>query len=298
MRIGRAFGLSLAIFTVLVTAGAAFVYFDTVAGYMLKYVYWRSCNDEGGVGAYAAVNGINVYYEIHGDGHPLVLLHGGATSIEIFFGQLPVLAKSFKVYAFDSRGHGRSSRGQAPLSYALMAADTIAALDALGVQRAHLVGWSDGGNIGLYLAVHYPERIDRLVVISANFRPEGLKAESMRPGESYAGRLTEYWFKLLSPAPDNWPRLKVDLQQLWDTKPTLSEADLGGITAPTLIIAGEQDIVTPAHIEKMHHAIKGSVLQVIPGTTHSLLWQRPRLVNKMIIDFLLPKSASRWRACR
>jgi pimeloyl-ACP methyl ester carboxylesterase len=123
----------------------------------------------------APVNGIALYYAIYGHGAPLVLLHGGLASADYWSAQIPAFARSHEVIVVDSRGHGRSTRDARPYSYDLMASDVIALLDDLRIAKASIVGWSDGGIIGLDIAMRYPERIDRLFAFGANFDPTGLK---------------------------------------------------------------------------------------------------------------------------
>ena len=128
----------------------------------------------------APVNGIRVYYAIYGSGPPLLLLHGGLASAECWSAQIPAFAAAHEVIVMDSRGHGRSTRDARRYSYDLMAADVVALLDHLHVRKTSIVGWSDGGIIGLDIAIHHPERVDHLFAFGANYSVSGLKPGAER----------------------------------------------------------------------------------------------------------------------
>ena len=126
-------------------------------------------------GQYVTANGVKTYYEVHGEGEPLLLLHGGAVpAIESFALQTPELAKHFKVILPERRGHGRTADVDGPITYDLMAQDTIAFMEALAIKSAHLVGWSDGANVGMLVAISRPDLVKKLVSISGNFHVDGL----------------------------------------------------------------------------------------------------------------------------
>ncbi len=261
-------------------------------GYLVAYLFWRLRPDNWGKGRYFKRDGASIYFEVHGRGEPLVVLHGGGTLIDCFYCQLPTFARYFTVIAIDSRGHGRSSHGPERLTYNLMAADVRAVLDHLGIASCHLVGWSDGGIIGLLLAIGNPERIGRMVLISANFRPDGIKKkerEATRATKAEkAHPLLRFLYAVFSPHPERWPRLWSDLQGMWETLPGLNAADLASVRAPSLILIGDHDIVSPEHAAEMHAAIAGSELAVVAGASHSLLMEKADKVNPLILHFLRP----------
>ena len=130
-----------------------------------------------GDGSYVDAGGVRTYYEAHGEGEPLLLMHGGLCTIETFFGQTPELAKRYRVILPERRGHGRTADVDGPITYEAMAADTIAFMEALGIESAHLVGYSDGANVGMLVAMARPELVRRLVSISGNFDCDGLTDE-------------------------------------------------------------------------------------------------------------------------
>jgi len=230
----------------------------------------------------------------HGRGEPLLLLHGGGTLIDCFYAQLPELVRHYRVVAIDSRGHGRSSHGAEPLSYTLMVEDVLAVLDHLDIARCHLLGWSDGGIVGLLLALEKPDRIGRMVVVGANFHPDGIREEEREatrttPAEK-AHPVLRFLYAVFSPHPERWPSLWSDLQLMWENLPDLEPGDLTAIQVPTLILLGDHDIVSPEHAEEMHAAIAGSELRVIAGASHSLLMEKPDRINPLILQFLAENS--------
>jgi pimeloyl-ACP methyl ester carboxylesterase len=128
-------------------------------------------------GQTANINGIDIYYEVYGEGDPVVLIHGGLSNGDHFNNIIPALAEQYQVIVMDSRGHGRSSFDETPISYEVMANDVLGLMDHLGLDKASIVGWSDGGIIGLEIAIHNPERLNRVVAYGANFDPTGVRLD-------------------------------------------------------------------------------------------------------------------------
>ncbi len=239
-------------------------------------------------GQTAKINGIDLYYEVHGDGPPLVLLHGGLGSAAYFQNQIPVLAEKYKVIAVDSRGHGRSSFDEQPISYDLMTSDVLALMDQLGIDKADLVGWSDGGIIGLDMAINHPERLNKVVAYGANYDPSGVRADI---GESekfnaYIEKASEDYQKL-SPAPERWDEFLANIGNMWATEPNYTDEQLAAITTPMLILDGEEEeAIDTNHTRKMASLIPGAELVLIPGTGHFAFWEKPDEFNKIILDYL------------
>ena len=129
------------------------------------------------VSGMAPANDVELYYQIHGEGTPLILLHGGLGHSGHWTNQLSVLSENYKVITVDSRGHGRSTMTEQQIGFALMGSDIVAVMDYLEIERAHILGWSDGGNIGLYLAIHHPERLIKVVASGANYSPSGVRSD-------------------------------------------------------------------------------------------------------------------------
>jgi pimeloyl-ACP methyl ester carboxylesterase len=241
-------------------------------------------------GHYARVQGIRLYYEIHGRGAPLLLLHGGGGSGQSFSHQIPAFERQFRVIVPDLRAQGRTSDGPGPLTYRAMADDMIALLDRLGVKRADVVGWSDGAIVGLDLAIRHPERVDHLVSFGANFTPDGytqpaLDWISTANAESF-GPDAKQDYRRLAPDPDHYEIAMHKILAMWRTQPNYSLADLRAIKARALIAAGEHDMVRDDHTRALAAAIPGARLWIVPGAGHGVIFEEPELVNRTVIDFL------------
>jgi pimeloyl-ACP methyl ester carboxylesterase len=254
---------------------------------------------------YAAVNGLSVYYEVHGDGEPLVLLHGANMTIDGMAPLLGPLAEFRRVIALELQGHGRTSDADRPLTSAGMAEDTAAVMEHLGVERADVVGFSMGAGVGLQLAIQHPGRVRKLVGASAAFAHDGMSAEAielfatMTP-EMFKGSPMEAEYKRLSPHPDRFESLVWKLKDLLTTDFDRSDG-VRGITAPVLLIAGDSDIVRLEHVLECFKLLGGGVmgdaaglprsqLAVLPGTAHftpgSAVLDRADWMLAMIRPFL------------
>jgi pimeloyl-ACP methyl ester carboxylesterase len=251
-------------------------------------------------GAYAPVNGINMYYEVHGEGTPLVLVHGGGSSIYTSFGTLlPLLAKYYKVIAMDLQAHGHTSDRDAPESFEQDADDVIALLQYLGIAKAHIMGFSNGGNTTMMVAYKAPQLVDRLVVISAFYKREG-----MIPGffEGMGKATLEVMPKQLQ---DNYLQINNDpkgLQNMFEkdrnrmaTFTDWSDDILRSIQAPTLVVVADRDVMTPEHTVQMSRLIPNSQLMILPGTHGSFIGEvcsivegsrMPELFVEMVREFL------------
>jgi pimeloyl-ACP methyl ester carboxylesterase len=235
-----------------------------------------------------AVNDIEMYYAIYGEGEPLILLHGGLGNADYFANQIPAFAESYQVIAVDSRGHGRSTVTETPIGYALMASDVLALMDVLEIEAAHVVGWSDGGIIGLDIAIHHPERLLKLVAYGANYVPSGVRTDV---GESdlfnaYIERaLADY--AALSPEPDNMDAFLENIGNMWATEPNFTEEQLGGITTPTLILDGwQEEAIYTEHAFEMASLIPTAELQLMPGVGHFAMFHTPEMFNSIVLNYL------------
>ena len=244
-----------------------------------------------GDGAYIDAGGVNTYYESHGEGEPLLLLHGGLCTIETFFGQTPELAKGYRVILPERRGHGRTADVDGPITYDAMAADTIAFMEALGIESAHLVGYSDGAIVALLVAMRRPDLVRKFVSIGANFDCDGLTAEgrafveSMQP-DTFIPMLVDMYKKASPDGPEHWPVVFEKIRRMFLNEPKISPAELGSIKAPTLVMAADRDLMTPEHTLALFQAIAGAQLCVVPGATHALLFEKPAAVNAAVLGFL------------
>jgi pimeloyl-ACP methyl ester carboxylesterase len=243
---------------------------------------------------YARVNGIRMYYESSGHGQALFLLHGGGGDGTQFAHQVPVFSKYFHVIVPDARAQGRTTDGPGPLSYHAMAEDLFALMSNLHVVRADVVGWSDGGDVGLDLAIHHPERVKHLVTFGANFAPDGYTDDFEEwmngANASSFGSATESAYQSVAPDPAHYETAMSKILAMWRTQPRFTPEELGSIRARTLIVAGEHDIVRLAHTEALSRAIPGAHMRIVPGATHSVIFERTYLVNRMVLDFLLDRA--------
>jgi pimeloyl-ACP methyl ester carboxylesterase len=249
-----------------------------------------ACSKTASPGRYAAVNGIRMYYETYGRGPVLVLLHGGAGNGLQFSGQVPYLRKHFRLIVPDECAQGRSTDRPGPLTYHAMAEDVIALMDRLHVRRASVMGWSDGGIVGLDMAIHHPARVGRLVTFGANFTPDGLNPEDVawnaRAGADDFGPIVRHAYQALAPDPSHYEVAMDKIIAMWRTQPRFTLAELGSIRARTLIAAGEHDVVRLEHTALLARAIPGARLWIVPGASHSVIQEKTELVNRTVLDFL------------
>ena len=240
------------------------------------------------VSGMAPANDVELYYQIHGEGTPLVLLHGGLGHGGHWKNQLSDLSDNYKVITVDSRGHGRSTMSEQQISFALMASDIVALMDYLEIEKAHIVGWSDGGNIGLYVAIHHPERLIKVVASGANYSPSGVRSDVGENQKflSYIGDAVED-YQALSPSPANWDAFFGNIGQMWASEPDFTVEQLGSISVPVLILDGESDeAIYTEHTVEMASLIPTAKLVLVPGTGHFGFWEKPAEMNKAILDFL------------
>jgi len=245
------------------------------------------------VGRYAHVNGIRLYYEVHGQGSPLLLLHGGVGDGRQFEKQLPAFTPTHRCIVPDSRAQGRSTDGPGPLTYHQMAEDMIALLDQMHVKRVDIMGWSDGGVIGLDLAMHHPERVRRVVTFGTNFRADGLNQPDIdwnatASAESFGPGMKETYEKQ-NPEPAQYEAAMNKVIAMWRTLPQWTPAQLGTIRMRVLVGAGEHDVVRRDHSEALAKAIPSAELWIVPGASHSVMIERPEVVNPKVLEFLSAK---------
>lgn len=247
---------------------------------------------------YLNINGEELYSEVAGSGDPVLLLHGGFCSLESLRGQCDALVADYQVFAFERSGHGRSADIDADYSYARGIADTLAYLDAHGLQSVHVIGYSDGAIMGLMLALEHPERVRSLVAISANLDPavftpaadNGPRLDSppSSPNEGEATPdLERMHYGRLSPdGPGHADAVLAKLMRLWTSEPHIDPASLAAVSAPTLIMSGDRDSIPPAHSLLIAASIPGAQLAIVPGTGHGLIAERPELISTLIRNFL------------
>ena len=241
-------------------------------------------------GHYVRVHGIRMYYELHGKGAPLLLVHGGAGNGMQFSKQLPAFSPHYRCIVPDCCAQGRTTDRKGPLTYHAMAEDMIALLDHLHVKRVDIMGWSDGGNIGLDIAMHHPERVKHLVTFGANFQPDGLNPDDVEwnntaTAESFGADMRTGWTKL-NPQPEHYEEAMNKIIALWRTLPNWSLADLRAIRAKTLICAGDHDLIRLDHTAALAQAIPGAEMWIVPDASHSAMIERWEIVNPKVLEFL------------
>ena len=230
-----------------------------------------------GTGQYAEVNGINLYYETHGAGRPLILLHGGLMSNETFGPVLPQLAERHQVIAPDLQGHGRTADIDRPIDVRLMADDIAALIDHLGLEKPDLVGYSLGGGVALHTAAKYPAKVRRLVAVSANIRPDAIYAE-MRVQQGQVGAAAAEFMKdtpmyqlyqRVAPRPEDFPKL-LDKIGAAMAKDFDFADEVRGLQVPTLIVAADADMAPPSHYVEAFKLLDGGLLLGCPRLARAL----------------------------
>lgn len=240
------------------------------------------------------VDGQRLHAQRHGKGPDLLLLHGGLSSSEDFATVRTTLEKDFTVLTYDRSGHGRSTDGGKPFTYAAMAEEAKAVLDALAIPRASILGWSDGGVIGYHVASRWPERVTRLVALGANVNVSGLGPETRvwlqkaTTPEALQTDLPEVatTYRRLSPNPERLPSFLSRSRELWLRDPYLPLEDLQRIQAPVLLVVGDRRDITLEHIQQIRAGLKDASLCVLPGASHFVLQQKPHLLLPIVQDFL------------
>lgn len=224
-------------------------------------------------GGYKNVNGIRMYYETYGSGRPLIFLHGNGGSIASARAKIDYYKNYFKVIAIDSRGHGKSI-DSADLTYDQMAEDVAVLLDSLHIDSAYISGQSDGGIMGLLLAIHHPDKVAKLVTYGAN----------LFPGKKAIVNEIEDWVRDTLKATTN--KRTIQLFKLLEYQPHITVAQLKTIKCPVLIMSGDRDAIKLEHSLKIFYNIENSNFFVMPGATHFGSYQKPELYNMVMMDFL------------
>lgn len=236
----------------------------------------------------APVNGIQLHYAVFGTGNPVLLIHGGLGYSDIWSNQVLDLSKDHTVIVADSRGHGRSTRDAKPYSYDLLADDYLKLLDYLKIEKVALVGWSDGGIIGLDIAMKHPERLTKLFAHAANSNLDGLKSDVMENPTfaAYIQKAGEV-YKKISPTPDQYDAFVEQISGMWMSQPNWSDADLKAISVPTEIVSGEHDEgIKREHTDYLAKTIPGAKLLILPEVSHFAMIQNPAGYNAAVREFI------------
>jgi pimeloyl-ACP methyl ester carboxylesterase len=238
------------------------------------------------VAGHVELGGVRTWYAEHGEGEPLVLLHPGGADARAWAPNLGPLAAHFRVFTPERRGHGRTPDVEGPITYELMADDTIAFLERVVGGPAHLVGCSAGASVALLVALRRPDLTRRVVLISGVFHRDGWVPDAIDPDASPPEVLAQGYAELSPDGPDHYPVVNAKLARMNWEEPTLAASDLSGLTSRTLLMIGDDDEVNLEHAIAMYRGIPDAELAVVPGTSHGLLHEKPALCNTIIVDFL------------
>jgi pimeloyl-ACP methyl ester carboxylesterase len=257
--------------------------------------------DAKGTGQYADINGLHLYYEIHGAGRPLILLHGGLGSGEMFGPVLPTLAERHQVIAVDLQGHGRTADIDRPIDIRLMADDVAALIDHLDLDQPDIVGYSLGGGVAFHTAVKYPDKVRRLVTASVYLRPDVIDPEIRAQQGQVSAAAAEFMkdtpmydlYQRVAPRPEDFPRLLDKIGESMAEDFDLTE-EFRGLQVPTLVVAADADMAPPSHYVEIFKLLDGGLrdggwtgegrpkgghaLAILPGLTHYNLFSSPLFV--------------------
>lgn len=254
------------------------------------------------VGDYAEVNGMRMYYEVSGEGEPLIVLHGAYMNIPTMGDIIPRLAETRKVYALEFQGHGRTNDIERPITYPNLASDVAAFMDAVGLEKADVFGYSMGGAAALRLAFDFPEKVDQLIVASVSYdmsgsQPEFLQMIPTMTPEMFVGTFMEDAWKQYAPNPDGF-RPFVERMIALEHEPLAWEEEVKNLEHPVLIVAGDSDMMTLEHVVSMYRLLGGgyagdmgkplpaSRLAILPATSHTAVIDQVELLLGFIEPFL------------
>ena len=220
------------------------------------------------------------HYVEKGSGPPLILLHGNGEDVSYFEHQMEPFSRHFRVIAIDTRGHGRTPRGEAPFTIRQFGEDLLGFMDAHGIGKAHILGFSDGGNIAMVFAMAHPQRVDRLILDGANLDASGVRRSIQIP--------IEIGFRIASLFAKKRPgaRKKAEMLGLMVNDPDVKPEQLSRIQAPTLVLAGSKDMIKESHTRLIAAHIPGATLKIIPGD-HFIANKQPEAFNEAVLSFLL-----------
>ena len=236
----------------------------------------------------ADVNGISMYYATYGAGNPVLLIHGGLGHADIWANQVNDLMADHLVIVADSRGHGRSTRNADPYGYDLMAADYLALLDFLNIDKVDLVGWSDGGIIGIDIAMTHPDRVDQVFAQAANITTDGVDPDVAT--DAVFGAYIEAMavdYAAMSPTPTEFDPFVAQISNMWATEPNWTDAQMAAITVPVQVVVGDYDeAILRAHSDHMAEVIPGADLVILPDASHFAMLQAPAEYTAAVRAFI------------
>lgn len=238
---------------------------------------------------YVNLNGIQTWYDVHGAGDPLVVLHPGGVGVDsrAFGPNLAALAEHFRVYLPERRGHGHTPDAPGDYSYALMAQDTVTFLEQVVGAPVRLLGVSDGAVVALLTTLQRPDLVTRLVCVAGVFHNSGWVPSAIAPTDEPPSFLIESYAEVSPDGPAHYKIVHRKLDEMHMQGPKLTPADLGKIECRTLVMVGDDDEVILEHAAEFYRALTKGEFAVIPGTSHGLMAEKPHLCNQIILDFLM-----------
>ena len=222
---------------------------------------------------------IQLHYIEQGQGQPLILLHGNGESCNYFEHQIPFFSKNYRVIAIDTRGHGKSSRGEKPFTIKQFAEDLRSFMDEKGMEKAILLGFSDGGNIALTFALKYPDRVEKMVVDGANLFPSGVKPLYQWPIE-IGYRIAKLFAKKSEKAKQN-----AEMLGLMVNEPHIEPSELASLMMPVLVVAGNKDMIKESHTRLIYKSLPNAQLTILEGD-HFVANKNPDAFNQVVEEFL------------
>jgi pimeloyl-ACP methyl ester carboxylesterase len=236
---------------------------------------------------YVQLGAVKTWYDEHGSGDPLVLMHGGLVDARFFEPNLEALAERFHVYTPERRGHGHTPDVPGPISYQLMADDTIAFLEAVVGEPADLMGHSDGAFVAMLVAMQRAELVKRLVLISGGYNKSGEAAPDMEWNVDELARFLGPAYGEVSPdGEDHFKVVATKVGEMAAAEPNMQVSELADVPQRTLVVFSDDDLMTLAHAVEMYEALPNAELAVVPGTSHFMTQEKPQLVNELVLDFL------------
>jgi pimeloyl-ACP methyl ester carboxylesterase len=229
----------------------------------------------------ANANGISIHYAVYGQGSPVILLHGGLANGDYWGSQIQALAPHHTVIVMDSRGHGRSTRDSRPYGYDLMADDVVALMDGLKVPKADIVGWSDGGILGLDLAMRHPGRVGKVFAFAANTLTSGV-VDGVETNPTFAAFIERAGreYETRSATPKEYPAFVEQISKMWASEPNWTDAQLRAISVPVLVVDGDHDeAIKRQHTEYIAATIPGAGLLILPNASQFAFLQDPGMFN-------------------
>ena len=238
------------------------------------------------MGKYIELDGLSTWYDDRGAGDPVVMLHPGGADARAFGPNLDDIAARFHIYTPDRRGHGHTPDAEGPITYELMAQDTIRFLEAIVRQPARLVGMSDGAVVALLVCLRRPDLVSRLALVAGVFHRDGWASAVLDADDDPPAYFVDSYSEVSPDGRAHYPIVAAKLARMHAEEPTLTPDDLRKVRTRTLVMVGDDDEVRLEHAIEIYRAIPDCELAIVPGTSHGLLVEKPALCNRLILDFL------------